>query len=244
ANSQQRLLYGFAAALMGTAAIISNSRSGVISLIASMIVIALLDRWSRSAERSRFYHIGPVAVVAASVIGLGIWIGASGIVEHFGDAVDQFIHSGTPDVGRAMIWRGTLNMIHAHPILGVGLGAYITAFPTYETIPSLVRINYAHNDYLQVLAECGAIGGMIVLWFLVVVLFDIWRGIRSRDPLRAGMPLAAGSGIIAILIQIFADSDMQFPSNALLFLLLTVVVSNPCNLRNPRLIQSFQKEIQ
>src|SRR5205823_976999 len=46
-RGQARLLYGFAAALMGTAAIASSSRSGAISLAASMVFMTVLNRRSR-----------------------------------------------------------------------------------------------------------------------------------------------------------------------------------------------------
>src|SRR5262249_58495516 len=42
-RGQARLLFGFAAALMGTAAIVSNSRSGVISLCASLVFMMILN---------------------------------------------------------------------------------------------------------------------------------------------------------------------------------------------------------
>jgi len=220
-RGHSRLLFGFAAALMGTAAIISNSRSGVISLAGSMVFMMILKK----RDTVRVSTIGPVAIVALAVIAGVLWIGASEILEHFGDAVDQLVQSGTPDVGRATIWQGTLNAIRHHPVLGVGLGALVTVFPTYETVPSLLRINYAHNDYLQILAEAGTLGGIIVVWFIAVVLFGVYRGIRSRDPLRAAMAMASGAGISAILIQSVAETDLQIPSNALLFLVLAAVAS-------------------
>ena len=215
-RGQARLLYGFAAALMGTAAIVSNSRSGVISLAASIVLMMILNKRSW-----RFLIAGVGLAMIAGVL----WIGASGVVEHFGEAVDQLVHSGTPDVGRATIWQGTLSMIRAHPILGVGLGAYVTIYPTYENAPSLLRINYAHNDYLQILAEGGIVGGIIAVWFIAVILSRMYRGIASRNPLAAGMSLAAGAGIVAVLIQSLSDTDLQIPSNALLFLVLSAVVS-------------------
>ena len=220
-RGHSRLLFGFAAALMGTAAIVSNSRSGVISLAGSMVFMMILKK----RDAIRVSTIGPIAIVALAVIAGVLWIGASEILEHFGDAVDQLVQSGTPDVGRATIWQGTLNAIRHHPVLGVGLGALVTVFPTYETVPSLLRINYAHNDYLQILAEAGAAGGIIVVWFIAVVLFGVYRGIRSRDPLRAAMAMASGAGIIAILIQSVAETDLQIPSNALLFLVLAALAS-------------------
>src|SRR5439155_14964927 len=43
-RGQARLVYGFAAALMGTATLVSNSRSGVISLTAAIVLMAILNR--------------------------------------------------------------------------------------------------------------------------------------------------------------------------------------------------------
>src|SRR5438094_202476 len=46
-RGQERLLYGFAAAVMGTAAIVSGSRSGVISLAAALVLLVVLRELSR-----------------------------------------------------------------------------------------------------------------------------------------------------------------------------------------------------
>src|SRR5437773_9255842 len=100
-----RLLFGFAAALMGTAAIISNSRSGVISLAGSMVFMMILNTVGAVYDRPHCRNrdiagghrpplqrtIGPVVIVALAVIAGVLWIGAAEILEHFGDAVDQLV---------------------------------------------------------------------------------------------------------------------------------------------------------
>jgi O-antigen ligase len=224
-----RMLYGCAAAMMGTAAVVSNSRSGLISLVASTICLSLLSTQMRPSTRVDgalgLSRIAPIALVTAAMIVSVLWIGASDVVEHFGESLNQYMNAGTPDVGRTTIWEGTLNMVRAHPILGVGLGAFVTIYPTYETIPMLVRVNYAHNDYLQILAEGGIAGGLIAMWFLAVVLSRAYRAIFARNSLHTAMSLAASAGIIAVLIQSVTDTDLQIPSNALLFLILVAIVS-------------------
>lgn len=214
-RGQARFLYGFAASVMGTAAIVSNSRSGIISIVASLLFMMLLRKLS----------VASILIVGAAMVGSVLWLGAAPIVEHFGEAVDQLVHSGAPDVGRLMIWNGTLNMVRHHPVLGVGLGAFVSIYPTYETQPASVLINYAHNDYLQILSECGIVGGIIAASFIGILLFGIYRGVAMRDPLRSAMSLAAGAGIVAILIQSVSDTDLQVPSNALLFLILVALVT-------------------
>ena len=225
-RGQTRLLYGFAAALMGTAAIVSGSRSGAISMIASLIFIAILSpRARRHFEASRWSRIGLITVVVLAMLAGVLWIGPTQVLERFGDTVDTIVTSDVADVGRASIWRETWKMIGDHPIIGIGLGSYGTVYPAYSQTPSLLGLTYSHNDYLQIIADAGIIGGIIALWFIVLTLSAIYRGVRSRDPLSAGLSLAAGAGIIAVFIQSLSDTDLQIPSNALLFLVLVAVVS-------------------
>src|SRR5439155_17927997 len=76
-RGQAQLVYGFAAALMGTATIVSGSRSGVISLVAAVVLMAVLNKRLRRhpmvddpAESERFFlwKFGPIAVVTLAMI--------------------------------------------------------------------------------------------------------------------------------------------------------------------------------
>jgi O-antigen ligase len=117
-------------------------------------------------------------------------------------------------------------MIRANPLLGVGLGAYATAFSLYTKRDGSVRVPQAHNDYLQVVADCGIVGGLIALWFVVVVFRVVGRGLKSRDRLLSGLALGSGAGIVGILVHSLFDFNLQIPSNALLFLVLAAVASS------------------
>ena len=117
-------------------------------------------------------------------------------------------------------------MIRANPILGVGLGAYETAFPIYSESDGSLRVPQAHNDYLQVTTDAGIVGALIALWFIVAIFRTVSRGVLSRDPLLAGLALGSGGGIFAMLVHSMFDFNLQVPSNGLLFLLLVAVASN------------------
>jgi hypothetical protein len=54
----------------------------------------------------------------------------------------------------------------------------------------------------------------------------VLRGLKSRDPWLAGLSLGAGAGIFAMLVHSVFDFNLQLPANALLFLILTAVVSH------------------
>lgn len=113
-----------------------------------------------------------------------------------------------------------------YPISGAGVGAFQTIYPhrsDYDGIYGYVA--QAHNDYLQVLADGGIIGGVLALWFIGVVLRDVMRGVQARDPLIAGMALGSGAGIVGLLTHSLLDFNLQLPANAMIFLLLCSVAS-------------------
>jgi len=247
-KGEVRVLYGFAAAIMGLAAVASLSRGGMISLGATLVFIALvglrMPAARRSVRRGKFPELegdkqskggfravaSQIAVVTALVIGIGagvIWIGADPIIQRVtqGQPVEGQSQE-TFSASRGWIWRDTITMIRANPLLGVGLGAYVTAFNIYTKSDGSMRVPQAHNDYLQIVADCGIVGGLIALWFMIIVFKNVARGIKAREPAVAALALASGAGIFAILVHSLFDFNLQIPSNALLFLVLVAVASS------------------
>jgi O-antigen ligase len=235
-----RLIYGFAAVLMGTAAVISESRAGMLSLIAEIIFIVAMSRrvlqtgptagTDRELARRapRFWvRAGAVAVVVAAITTSVFWIGANPIIERLASTVNELMSTGSdPEFSRPSIWSGTVSMIRANPLVGIGFGAFRTAYPMYSRDDLTALVSESHNDYLQVLADCGIVGGIIALWFIVLVFRAVSRGTRSRDPLLRGLALASGAGVFGMLVHSLFDFNLQIPSNALLFLFLTALASN------------------
>ena len=228
-----RMLYLFAAAMMGVAAVASLSRGGMISLAAGMMFIAFMSlrlrREKQSSRAAMFFSQAVVMVAIISVIVAGIiWIGADPVIKRVtqGQAASSSAASETFLSSRGWIWRDTFSMIRANPILGVGLGAYETAFPIYSESDGSLRVPQAHNEYLQVIADAGIVGLALALWFIVAIFRTVLRGVRSRDPLLAGLALGTGGGIFAMLAHSMFDFNLQVPSNGLLFLLLVAVASS------------------
>jgi polysaccharide export outer membrane protein len=243
------LLYGFAAAGMGMALIASLSRGGMISLAAALMFLILMSSrikrsvkntsrrqdWSSAtglaglleriqraiAPASRILIV--LAIAGAITAGL-IWVGPDAVAKRITEGQISGSNQRSLSTNRVWVWRDTLSMIRANPVLGVGLGGYGTAFSIYTRSDGSIRVPQAHNDYLQVVADCGVIGGLIALWFLGLTLRAIWRGVRSPDPLTAGLALGCGGGVFAILVHSLFDFNLQLPGTALLFLVLSAVV--------------------
>lgn len=235
-RGEMRILYGFAAIMMCLAALSSLSRGGIISIAASMIFLAFMSvrlpkRQGATARKRRLPAFASRAAVVTAivlVIAAGIfWIGADPVINRViqSQPAGSSVNRETFFSSRGWVWRDTFTMIRANPILGVGLGAYETAFSIYTQSDGSLRVPQAHNDFLQVVADCGIVGGLIGLWFIVLVFRRVGSGTRSRDPLLAGLALGSGAGVFAMLVHSVFDFNLQVPSNALLFLLLSAVVT-------------------
>jgi O-antigen ligase len=150
------------------------------------------------------------------------------------------LQSETFFASRGWIWQSTLEMFRANPVLGVGLGAYETAYPVYSrddgaaALGTSYVVDRAHNDYLQILADTGVVGGALALWFIILIFRAISRGLKSHDPLLQALALGGGSGTFGLLTHSLFDFNLQLPSNALLFLLLVALVSHAAAVASAR----------
>lgn len=86
-----------------------------------------------------------------------------------------------------------------------------------------LRVEQAHNDYLQVLTDLGVLGGIYMLGFLFLFFKYSLKTIfsnESKNKSYTNYKIAAFVGCCAIFIHSFFDFNLQIPSNAFLFLVL------------------------
>ncbi len=240
-RNEARFFYGFAVVVMGVATVISLSRGGMVSIFAGLLFVSVS---SFLVLRQRRWHLIqkarlPVAALASRV-GVGaffllmiisgiFWVGADPVIERV--AITKL--SGKAEHGeqtlyssRGFIWKDTLKMIAAHPLTGVGLGAYATIYSQYSGHDSTaLSVEQSHNDYLQILADAGVVGAILALWFIGLVARSFVAGVQHPDPVLAALAMGAGGGIFAMLVHSVFDFNLQLPSNELMFLLLTAIVS-------------------
>jgi exopolysaccharide production protein ExoQ len=96
--------------------------------------------------------------------------------------------------GRIDIWNIMSDEIALHPILGAGYGAYwsgpVPGTPSYEFVRLLSFYPAsAHNGYLEILNELGAVGLLVLLGFLAVFIAQCLR-LLPLDRAQAALFLA------------------------------------------------------
>lgn len=82
----------------------------------------------------------------------------------------------TSSVGLRVEWyKNTVNLIAAHPIVGVGTGSFPRAYAEFVTDPAAVKPSHPHNQYLLTAAELGVAGAGLLLGLFGVLWWKLWR---------------------------------------------------------------------
>ena len=113
-------------------------------------------------------------------------------------------------------------MILDRPIFGSGAGTYRWTFPAYKDERfSIGYYEHAHNDYIELLTDQGAVGGGLALGAIASAYVTILAGLRSRHrPALRGALVGSTIGTLALMIHGLVDFNFQIPANAVYFFVL------------------------
>jgi O-antigen ligase len=228
---EKKFIYMFAAALMAVALIMTNSRGGIISLVAELLFLVSLMGIGRRHRKRRIEKKPRLKSAAARAgLALAMVIALFGGVVLLGgeEALSRLVGSvnaDDPTTGRAHFWSVTVDIIKNHPVIGTGLGAFGVVYTGYDSRNGLYRLEQAHNDYLQVLSDGGLVGAALGLVFLVALFRMGFARRESRDDFRRGVATGALAGCFAVLVHSFFDFTLHTTSNTLLFLVLAALAS-------------------
>jgi tetratricopeptide (TPR) repeat protein len=151
---------------------------------------------------------------------------------------------------RLFIWRIALEMYSLKPVLGLGPGSFKIKYLEHqkdflkrsadpEAFDDLAgNAKEAHNDYIQMLVECGTAGLAAMLYFFFVIYKNGISFLFSEPPAEAGgagdkfLALALMVSLTAYLTGALADFPFHVPPNAMLIFLLAamiLIVSRPAS---------------
>lgn len=116
-------------------------------------------------------------VLAAAVVVLSVWLPSRFTLD-------------SPD--RWSSFRAAWAVFLRHPVTGAGPG--IDRFVLARAAGGVSVFRFVHNEYLQILAELGVPGAILLAAFLVLVLRRLWRDRTVTGALGAG-GLAAGAAL-------------------------------------------------
>jgi O-antigen ligase len=200
------------AAAAATTGIMAGSRAGTGSLVLGGVVflsLAVKNRWLAWAWGG-LAAIAVGALLAFVAVFHGPFEPPAELVP---DAWEPLVARLFKDA-RIDAARIAERMFLASPVLGTGLGSYGDLFPRFVTRDHLMY--FAHNDFVQLLAEGGLAGVVVIIAAGSGLVARLVRFCRERRPGNRVVDAAAWAALAAGLAHSIFDWNMHAPANALL----------------------------
>jgi O-antigen ligase len=181
--------------------------------IAILILFFILDGFKNKKESylKKCNHLAYKAIVFLTVAALLI------LVSNFTNKGWDFnkhskldrvqsisIESGS---SRFPAWINTIELIKDNPIIGVGVGQWPQIYPLYYDrvmkdviFNEKVRLGKLHNDYLEIFANFGLIGFLILLSFLFLVVKLIFEILINRNHMFRIQTLGLSMGLVGFCV--------------------------------------------
>lgn len=182
------LLRSFIYALSGLILILASARGAMIASMFAIIAQFLLHiRMAAPRRQIYFYMVGVLGVMALP-------LGAPLLADKLLALSDRERGIGSGATGRAEAWAQAWNLFHDHPFWGIGYRQH----EKYITVATS-----AHQAYLAMLAEMGAVGLTLYLVFLlggtVRMALRAWKKPNSTN-------IAAAAFLCAYVIIGFTEN--------------------------------------
>jgi len=216
-----------------TGLVLANSRGGILAMLAQVLVAALM---LLSVQTSGIARSSVVKVVLIVVLGAGVLfgtflVGGDRLATNFEAATSEFnTEPSTDGASRNEIWRASLKMFAAHPILGVGLGGYWTGITAYHDASGRMTPQEAHNDYLELLSSGGLIGFAIGIWFVVAIVRMIRKNLSVDNGFRRAVRFGAVLGLAGVAAHSLVDFGLHIIVNAVVFM--TLIMLGTAEIKN------------
>jgi O-antigen ligase len=202
------LILGFGVIIMIVGLLVSTSRMGILSLLMSFSLIALLFRDPTGGNR--------IYRVPALIFGLAmLWSAFMGLDV----VISRFFSVAKGLQSRWPIWVDTVQILRDFPVFGTGLGTFASIFPVYRSFHIRGIATHAENDFLQLISDTGFLGaGLLLVLFAFLIFRAIWA---IHDlPHSTGRRYISMGGLVGILGFMFhsgMERNIQVPANAFLY---------------------------
>lgn len=200
------LLVPIAVLLLGCV-VLTFSRGTYAGLVVGVAV--LIGMRSRAGALA-FLIVGGILALTLYPEFLGARIGATPTA---GDAFGLLVSENS----RMAVAAAGVAMFASSPVFGIGFGVFHFISPLY-TGGSATVATYSHNQYLNILAEQGVVGILLVAGIVVLLAIALTR---SRSPLRWA---ALAMGATYSVNSLFINSTTSFQGSCLLWLVMAAAL--------------------
>ncbi|MDW8104385.1 MAG: O-antigen ligase family protein [Armatimonadota bacterium] len=204
-----RGVYALAMVLSLVAVVLTGSRGGFLGLVFLLFLLWL---------RSRRKVLG--MFVALAVFG-ALWFTApEGYRERIRSITEY--HQDESAMARVHLREAAVRMFLHNPLVGIGIGNFMDFAREYGAI----TYHTAHNMYLLVLGELGALGITVFLYIWLRALREAKRlGEEDEDPLLRALGWGAFVGLLDMMVTGYFLSISYYPYQYFVMAMVAVAAS-------------------
>ena len=168
--------------------LLTFSRGGLIACLGGVLMLVFL-------LKKKILWIIPIVFLVVFLFGKNLY----GNRAAQGGAIDPTVET------RLLMLKDAMQMFRSHPWTGIGLNTY---YKTHEKNRSLeIPPSYAHNSYIQMIAEVGIVGFMS---FVALMIYWFGWGVRSFgklcDPELKFLLGGVLAGVLGLCVASFFDN--------------------------------------
>ncbi len=216
-DKRRRVFYALVLIPMGIALLLTQSVGGIFIGVPLSVAAVLLFSLRR---RARLVVLGFVVVL---VIGFVVSLQS----ERFARVLD--FSSGT-NFYRVRAWLSAANIIHDHPITGLGLDQFLYEFRGKYILPDAWQepnLSHPHNILLDFWVRLGILG--VALLFVLQTVFwrravQFYRYLRERDVLYFALNIGVIGSMINLIGHGMIDNSVFVEDLGFVFVLLLALV--------------------
>ena len=229
-----RIFLGYAALVVSAGLAVTFSRGGWVAAAAGLLALLGILLGHRQ-------HRIPALLLLVVLIGGGMWFTNIYLEKTpaYVSRMEGTVNTGQVELDlRGDMWAAEEQMWMDHFWWGVGPAHYDYRFREYRPAHIQSRPDRVHNDYLNLLTDWGAVGGMIVLAGMAAFAAGLWetrKHVRRAEKDLGGRGtsnrfaffLGASAGLLALAVHSVVDFNLHIPANAILGVtLLALLTSN------------------
>lgn len=163
---------------------LSGSRSVLLYLVAAFALAAWLRSGDEDRSARRLFMATGAFIAAYYAMQLLVDAGWFRVVNRDSITAVERLFSGAASVTeRFSLWRAAWVMTLEHPLTGVGWGGYSAQYFNFITAMDASGLyslyHHAHNIVLQMLAETGVPGALLVIVPVLVWLLNVRAGVHG-----------------------------------------------------------------
>jgi O-antigen ligase len=204
-----KLLALLSALAIATVMVTTLSRGAWLGFAVALVVMGIYS----SRKLAVFIWLGLLAlavIILAAVFGVIPFGISERVLAAFGLAgvsLDSVTAENFSAVQRLAFWQAGYNMWNNNPLLGVGIGNYIEAYPKYAAQGWETVLGHAHDYYLNAAAETGVVGLAAYLVLLFNAFKQVGRSVRQAPPgVWYGVALGFLGSLTALSVHNLVDN--------------------------------------